>query len=250
MLITTFIKILLLPPALQVLLMAVSVITRPLFKRFSAWCFWSGLISLWLLSLPVVSASLYEWLESPYQRVSEAHLEGVEAIVVLGAGRHYDAREYQGDTLSHSALWRLRYGAYLSGRYQLPVIVSGGNVRPFDQVAEASLGANFLRNELNVSTVWMEDQSRNTWENAQFTKQLLEEKGITKVALVTHAYHMRRSAYSFERANIDFVPMPTGREANQADNQWWGDGLPQAGALHRSSTALHECMGLLFYWLK
>jgi uncharacterized SAM-binding protein YcdF (DUF218 family) len=223
---------------------------------------WAGLLSLWLLSLPVVSGFLHGGLESIYSTeessagmsgagISDQAPEHVQAIVVLGAGRHYRAEEYGGgDTLSHSALWRLRYGAALAKRWSLPMIVSGGRVRSFDGPSEAQIAADFLHNELGVSIVWLEDQSRNTWENAHFTKALLDKKGIAKVALVTHAYHMRRSAYAFDRAGVQYISMPTGNLATQAPSAWWGSWLPSASGLQRSYLALHEYLGWLFYQLK
>jgi uncharacterized SAM-binding protein YcdF (DUF218 family) len=272
MMLTTLIKTLLLPPAMQIMLILLGLLLWRYHRGLSRSCLWAGLLSLWLLSLPVVSGFLHAGLEAAYSTegystkgystkgysiggsnagVSDQAPEHVQAIVVLGAGRHYRAEEYGGgDTLSQSALWRLRYGAYLAKRWNLPMIVSGGRVRSFDGLSEAQISVDFLQNELGVSTIWAEDNSRNTWENAHFTKTLLDKKGIVKVALVTHAYHMRRSAYAFDRAGVQYIPMPTGSLAAQAPRTWWGNWLPTASGLARSYLALHEYLGWLFYQLK
>jgi uncharacterized SAM-binding protein YcdF (DUF218 family) len=211
----------------------------------------SGMLILWALSLPVVSAYLHQGLESDYvAETPSVTPNDVQAIVVLGAGRHYEAGEYGGDTLSHSALWRLRYRAYLAKRWDLPVLVSGGNVRPFDVVPEAKMGVEFLRNELNVDVAWAESQSRNTWENAQLSTSFLEKQNIHHIALVTHAYHMPRSVYAFQQAGLTVMPMPTGQLSQQSSAAYWLNWLPSAGALNRSYLALHEYLGLLFYSLK
>jgi len=207
-----------------------------------------GVVSLWGLSLPVVSAYLHQDLEARYVAETPNSLpSGVQAIVVLGAGRHYRATEYGGDTLSHSALWRLRYGGYLAKRWGLPVLVSGGNVRSFDVVPEAEMGVDFLRNELGVIVAWAESKSRNTWENAQLSKTFLDEKNIRHVALVTHAYHMPRSVYAFQKAGLTVTPMPTGQLSQQSPSAYWLNWLPSTQALNRSYLALHEYLGLLFY---
>ncbi len=251
MMLSTLIKTLLLPPALQIICIVVGLLMWRMYRRLAIASLLAGLMSLWLLSTPVIGLFLHVWLEAPFQAYTpDEPPQGVEAIVVLGAGRHYQAAEYGDDTLSHSALWRLRYGGYLAKRWDLPVIVSGGNVREFERLPEAAMGADFLKKELGVTTVWQEDRSRNTWENAQFTRDLLIEKSINKVVLVTHGYHMRRSTYSFMQAGVEHIAMPTGLVAHHSMTGWWGNWLPSAGALGLSYRALHEYMGLLFYRLK
>lgn len=256
MILSTLLKTLLLPPALQIICIILGILLWGWFRRLAVLNLVFGIVSLWCLSLPVVGVYLHAWLEAPY--IAETPVlppEGVDAIVVLGAGRHrdateYGASEYSADTISHSALWRLRYGGFLANRWDLPVIVSGGNVRQFDVVSEAAMGADFLRNELGVRIVIEEGKSRNTWENAQLSHAVLQVHNYKKVALVTHAYHMRRSAYSFDRAGVAFVPMPTGLYRAQGSSAWWGNWLPSARGLRMSSLALHEYLGLLFYRLK
>ncbi len=259
MIISTLLKTLLLPPAINILCILLGLVLWRSYKWLARVSLCLGFLSLWALSLPVVSAYLHQQLEAPFvldtqQRQwlsSSTPPEGVEAVVVLGAGRHYRAQEYGGsDTLSHSALWRLRFGGLLAKRWNLPVIVSGGNVFNGDIIPEAALGADFLINELGVDSVWQEGNSRNTWENAQFTKALLDNRGIDRVLLVTHAYHMRRSSFSFAQAGVEFIPVPTGFLGNQAPGAWWRNWLPEAGALLSSYAALHEYLGWYYYHTK
>lgn len=251
MMLTTLIKTLLLPPAIQLILIIGGFLFWSRYRYLARMSVFLGVMSLWALSLPVVSSWLHSSLDAEYSvAIPTDRPQGVQAIVVLGAGRHYDATEYGGDTLNHSALWRLRYGAYLANRWNLPVVVSGGNVHPFEHVAEATLGADFLRNEMAVENVWEETRSQNTWENARFTKILLDQESIQKVALVTHAYHMPRSVYAFEQAGVDVIPMPTGQLSQQSPGAYWLNWLPSARALNTSYLALHEYLGLLFYSLK
>jgi uncharacterized SAM-binding protein YcdF (DUF218 family) len=251
MMLTTLIKTLLLPPALPLLMIFAGLLVWSRYRYLARMSVFSGIFILWALSLPVVSAYLHQGLESDYVAETPSVIpDGIQAIVVLGAGRHYGAGEYGGDTLSHSALWRLRYGAYLAKRWNLPVLVSGGNVRPFDVVPEAEMGVNFLRNELNVDVAWAETQSRNTWENAQLSASFLAKKNIYHVALVTHAYHMPRSVHAFQQAGLTVAPMPTGQLSQQSSAAYWLNWLPSTNALNGSHSALHEYLGLLFYSIK
>lgn len=248
----TLLKPLFLPPAIQLICLLLSLLLRRSQPWLSRFLMFFGVISLYVLSLPTVSHGLYQWLEKPYAAATpKSPPNSVQAIVVLGAGRHINTKEYGGDTVSQSMLWRLRYGALLAKQWHLPLIVSGGSVYPEDQLSEAVLAVSFLRDELGVENVWLEERSRNTWENAHYTGELLEKRDLKQVALVTHGYHMRRASYSFERANISHVPMPTGMEAHLSvpitSFRAW---VPKAKYLNHSSVAIHEYLGLIFYRLK
>ncbi len=203
--------------------------------------------SLAVLSVPIVSSKLFLWLEAPYVKLlNQEGLSEAGAIVVLGGGRERNAPEYGGDDqVSYHSLWRLRYGAHLAKKYQLPVIVSGGTVYPYEELSEAAMAAKLLEEEFGVANVWQEAHSRDTWQNAKKTATLLNEKGVEKVILVTHAYHMRRAAYAFEQAKVQVIPMATGFLGGH--NNWLNDWLPTASALNKSRVAIHEYLGLVFY---
>ena len=92
----------------------------------------------------------------------------------------------------------------------------------------------------------IEPNSRNTAENAEFTKPLLPSGGI--VLLVTSAFHMPRAVGSFRKAGITVIPWPVDYKTTGTV----GFGLDidnpggNAGAL---SVAIKEWIGLLSYWL-
>ena len=250
MLITLF-KQFLLPPGLQILLFAAAYLVRKPWRRFSCLLMVLAWSSLLLFSLPAISSLLFLWLEAPYVQIaSPEQIQTAQVVLVLGGGRQRNNPEYEGDQVSHSALWRLRYGARLANQYSLPVLVSGGRVYDYEASSEAELGQSLLQQEFGVETVWLEPNSRNTWENAKKSAQLLIEKNISgPVLLVTHAYHMRRAEGAFRHAGVDVVPMPTGFISTDLGG-WWNDWIPSAGALMDSRTALHEYLGLLFYRLR
>ena len=49
-----------------------------------------------------------------------------QAIVILGAGRHYNSLKFESDTPNEYALERIRYGVWLARRTLLIILVSGG----------------------------------------------------------------------------------------------------------------------------
>ncbi|MEO0443752.1 MAG: YdcF family protein [Pseudomonadota bacterium] len=251
--IITLLKTFLLPPALQLSMVLVAALAWRRFRRLALFLFTVAWLSLWLLSLPLVSNSLFYWLEAPYvehyQHGSRPSLRGAAAVVVLGAGRQRKPLEYTDDQPSYHALWRLRYGFRLARELNLPLITSGGTVYPYETLSEAQIAATVLQEDYGFTNVIQEGSSRNTWQNAQNTASLAKEVGFKQVILVTHAYHMRRSELSFNKAGLDVIAMPTGFQSS-AKKVWWDSGLPNAGALSQSRTAIHEYLGLIFYALR
>lgn len=74
-----------------------------------------------------------------------------------------------------------------------------------------------------ASVITIEEQGETTKQNADKTQQLLEEKNIKTVILVTSAYHQRRAGLEFsERANgkVAIVNHPVAND-KQWSGWWW-----------------------------
>jgi uncharacterized SAM-binding protein YcdF (DUF218 family) len=170
------------------------------------------------------------------------------AIVVVGAGRYRDAPEYDGDTVSATALMRARYAARLYNETGFPILVSGGSV--FEgRASEAMVMGEVLIREFGVRVRWLETRSRNTAGNAEYSAKMLQRENINRVVLVTSAIHMRRTANAFENVGFEVYPAPTAFRQGSSGPGWlvW---LPSADALQLSATALHEHLGMLWYLLR
>jgi len=250
MLAITALKPLLLPPAFQLLLLFAAYLSWRGAPRVGRACLLVAVLSLWVLSLPAVTSLLYKPLEKAYYSAPDITALKPQAIVILGAGRYRNAPEYAGDTVSSAGLVRLRYGAKLARAHDLPILLSGGNVLPFDEAAEAELAARVLTTALaGEFRLWLEPHSRNTWENAYFSAQVLSQYKITRIVLVTQAFHMRRAARAFDLQGLDVVPGATDFYSFPR-RSGWNDWLPSAKALFDSSRALNEYIGLLYYEMK
>ena len=88
-------------------------------------------------------------------------------------------------------------------------------------------------------------RSTNTMENAAYSAQVLQEAGIRKIYLVTHAWHMPRAVLAFEKAGLEVIPAPTAF-VSRSDGQLQ-DFLPSASALQLTYYAIHEWLGILWY---
>ena len=175
-------------------------------------CFGVGLGGLWLMSLPLVVQETARVLETePPLAVGDwAGLAGrADAIVVLGAGRERGDPAWGGsDQPTATALERMRFAARLAKASGLPVLTSGG-LHYGTPPSEARLMADHLREDFAVEVRWREEASRTTWENAQLSARCCSRWGFA-VVVVTQAWHMQRSRWSFEQAGFEVVPAPVG----------------------------------------
>lgn len=194
--------------------------------------------------LPAVAGALIATLESRTVALApDAPKPEAGAIVILGSGLATDAAEYGGDTANERTLIRTRYGATLARRYDLPVLVTGGQLLNNER-SEAEVMSRLLSDEFGIAPRWQEDQSMDTAGNAAHSASILKPAGVQSIVLVTHAFHMPRARLLFERAGLEVVAAPTAF-FNHPDGAWLpGDFLPQPKALQVSYYALHEWLGL------
>jgi uncharacterized SAM-binding protein YcdF (DUF218 family) len=245
-----FIKQLLLPPGILLLLLALAWWFRRSRPRLACVFFALGAGGFWLMSLPVVVQWGAKALEQmpPLGRDEWATLgQRADAIIVLGAGRERGDPAWGADQPTGVALERERYAARLAKASGLPVLTSGG--LHFDTPpTEAKLMADSLLDDFGVSVRWQEGRSRTTWENAQFSAQVLLPEGIKRVAIVSQAWHMPRAVWSFQQAGFEVVPAPVGFLG--VDNaRPLGGWMPELKSIWQSGQLLNEAVGQIGYSL-
>ncbi len=216
-----------------------------------------GLACTWLFSTPAVSQALIGWLEDASPQVLSAQqladeLRGPRppgAIVVLGGGVRHSAREWPSPEWSNQrTLERLAFAALLARASALPILVSGGTPRR-RQASEAALMSQALRASFALSARWIEDRSRDTASNATESAKILRAAGVTRIVLVTQAYHMPRAVIEFRSAGLEVIGAPHGF-AGGSQGYSWQDFVPGAGAVATSWLATHELAGLLWHWVR
>ena len=232
-----------LPPTGPLLLALCGLwLARAKSARWRAGGLWLATISLLvllLLSLPVVGKTLMAPLQ-PYPPITPAQLRQVQAMVILGGGSYYAAPEYGGDTVSHATLERLRYGARLARASGLPLLVTGG--APFGGRPEGESMREVLEQDFGVKVRWVESVSRDTAENASLSAPMLKAAGVTRIALLSHGWHLPRAVPLFEKQGLEVTPAPAGFSTS-APSLIAGF-LP--GGLDNSRQALHEYLGQLY----
>jgi uncharacterized SAM-binding protein YcdF (DUF218 family) len=106
------------------------------------------------------------------------------------------------------------------------------------------------------SAMILQTKSQNTHEDAVYSAQLLQEKGISKIILVTSAMHMPRSVALFKKQGIDVIPSPTDFTITEDGwNRMFSPNLetlltnllPNSSAIGLTTTVLKEYIGMLTY---
>lgn len=175
----------------------------------------------------------------------------VAGIIVLGGAISPDVALAHNEVSLNEAAERLTATVLLARAYpHAKIIFYGGDaglVRA--EGAEAPLALRLWRDlGLAPERLVGEDRSRNTVENAVFSKAIAAPKAGERWLLLTSAYHMPRAIGVFRRAGFDIEAFPVDwRVVGEADAvrpfASVGDGL------RRTDTAVREWVGLFVYWL-
>lgn len=244
---TNFIAAFLLPPLSLLLLFALGIFLLYRRRKYAKRLILAAFVLLWLASTPYFADGALHLLETRTAAL-DSQRQHADAIVILGGGTYFNAPEYAGqDTVGEAALVRLRYGARLQRETGKPILVTGG--KPLgNSVSEAQQMRASLEQDFQVAARWTEDASDNTFENARYSFQTLQQAGIKKIYLVTHAWHMPRAADVFRRVGFEVVEAPTAFTTRYRTDLFAF--LPNAGSLHDSRIFIHEVIGLLWYRVK
>lgn len=114
-------------------------------------------------------------------------VDPVDAIVVLGAA------QYDGEPSPQLAA-RLDHVIELFESGRAPLIVTTGGKLSGDRFTESEASTNYLvERGVPADAIVQETEGRSTWESLEGVGDLLEERGITDVVLVSDPYHMLRS---------------------------------------------------------
>lgn len=193
----------------------------------------TGLATLWLLSMPVVADALAH-LAGRYPALDLAQPLHAGAVVILGGATPRTAPEYGGPAAGGELLERVDYGAYVARRTGLPVLVSGAP-------REAAAMRATLMRDFGITPRWVDGESRDTFENAQFSAKLLRAEGVSRVVLVTSGGHEWRAAHEFLSAGLAVDPAPVHVWAPHPHE--FREYLPSPVALLQSSEAVYELLG-------
>ncbi len=238
---------LVLPPAGPLLLILLGLLLATRKRALGLTLSFFAACLLWLLSCHGAAVWLAQNMLPQHAPASAATLKSnrVQAIVVLGGGVQPLAPEYGEPQASMPAAARLRYGIWLGRQTGLPIAFAGGmgwGAAQAQGLTEGEVTRRMAQQDYGVALRWVDDQSRDTAENASLLRPLLQKDNVQRIALVTHASHMPRAVQAFERAGftVTAAPMAYILPSRNGLLEW----LPSADGMDASRAVLKEWLAL------
>ena len=218
--------------------------------RLASWLIVTSLVLIAVAGLSPLGNALILPLEQRFPPW-DASRGAPDGIVVLGGAISPDVSAARGTVALDEAAERITAAAELARRFKNARIVfaGGSGALIFDEGAEAPFAVAQLE-ALGVAheRITAEEQSRNTIENAVFSRLLANPKAGERWLLVTSAYHMPRAIAAFRAAAFAVEAYPVDwRTRGPIDAVRPFPSL--ADGLRRTDTAVHEWIGLVAYRL-
>ena len=230
-----------------VLLFIVSVFVRG--QRWKKRLRYTAVILLLFFSNPYFSNLAmkgWEWPVTPLEEVEHHQV----AVVLCGVTNMYKNPhdrvyfERGADRVLHTLhLYRL-------GRIDT-ILISGGSGKIIpgeNDLKEAEqLAKVFALAGVPQENIIIENRSRNTHENADFSANILRTMSINKVLLVTSAFHMTRSIKCFKKQGIEVTPFATDYYSHDNKKNLEAYIVPLPSAINNWRKITKEIVGIVVY---
>jgi uncharacterized SAM-binding protein YcdF (DUF218 family) len=140
---------------------------------------------------------------------------------------------------------------YHQGIIQKIVMTGGSGQLFFNEVKESDFVKDeLIANDIPEKDIIIENKSRNTYENAVFSKRILDSLQIKgPYVLITSATHLPRSIKVFNKAGMKVIPYPSDFHVINAKLSVQDYIIPELKLLNEWATVFHEIVGLAVYQL-
>jgi uncharacterized SAM-binding protein YcdF (DUF218 family) len=226
-----------------------SLLLRTRMARVGWWLMIGSLVLLAIVGLTPLGNVLTLPLEQRFP-AWDGSRGAPDGIIVLGGAVTADVAAARNDVALNEAAERMTAAVELARRYPNARIIFSGGDRGLAYRGNESDVALRLFERLGVAPgrVVTEDKSRNTVENAVFTKQIAMPKPGERWLLVTSAYHLPRAVGVFRKAGFAVEAYPVDWRTRGPEDVFRP--FPTVGdGLRRTDTAVREWVGLVAYWL-
>lgn len=205
-----------------------------------------GVLMGWMFSTPAMGRVLSTTIISNVKAPTNVVPENVDAIVVLTGGMNYVGNA---GWLPSSASYQRAMVAYdIQSRVnsRVPIIVAGGKTAGVQYPSEAQVVSDLInRHKAQITPTILEENSLNTYENAQEVARIIRDRGADTVFLVTDELHMLRALAAFRARGLDPMPIPV--FSINRGKLGFGDFMPTMQGLEENYNALYEFLGLARY---
>ncbi|EON78543.1 hypothetical protein ADIS_0893 [Lunatimonas lonarensis] len=209
-----------------------------------------GLLLLYVFSNGFVANLLINWWEPPYKSIANLPtyevgivLTGVTNLSKTAADRTFFDRG--ADRATHAVQ------LYKEGKIKKILVSGGQGFAPVNDQREARKLAEFMViGGVAEDDILIEDQAKNTRENAQLTKDLLLSQNYSineTYLLITSAFHIYRAERCFLKVGINVHTFPVDYYGNDHVIDWKGLIQPSPGSLLIWHKLVKEWLGITIY---
>ncbi|WP_062010966.1 YdcF family protein [Aureimonas sp. AU4] len=209
----------------------------------------SASVILLVISVSPLGILMMSVLENRFPRPDLP--ERITGIVVLGGS--FDTKIARTRNLPelNEAADRVTTVLTLARRYpEARVIFTGGSAAMLEEdIAETDIAREIFPDlGLEPSRLELEDQARNTEENARYSRAMAHPKPGDTWLLVTSAYHMPRAVGCFRQAGFEVLPYPTDYQT-PGGSAAFSPSTATIRNLEKVHFAIREYLGLAAYRL-
>jgi len=236
----------LIKPTFWILLLIISSI---IFKNKRKRLLYISLFAFWFFGNGYIVDIAYRMWEDDAISVSELE-KTYNYGIVLGGFSGYDNKKDRiefndcGDRLSYAIQ------LYKKGIIK-KILISGGNGQLINEgYLEADWSEKFLL-EIGIpkEDILIENKSRNTYENAKYTSELLGDN-TENLLLITSAWHMKRANLCFQKFNLNCDKFPTDYTMEDKEFDLGYLFLPNSSSYEKWETLIKEWVGFVVYKIK
>jgi uncharacterized SAM-binding protein YcdF (DUF218 family) len=212
-----------------------------------------SLLILFFFTQPFIFSKFFSTWE--YPPTSMYSLPQYDYAILLGGVQEFATKDVDDRLLAPDCSGRLTTTVELFHLGKIKkIIITGGDAALFKGFSEPEapfLKKVMMRMGVPDSVILVENASRNTYENAIFTKNIVEkENKNTSFLLITSGFHMKRSLKTFQKAGFVCTPFSTDILTEELDAQPKSYFSPDAKFLDYWGKILKEWVGYLTYWAK
>lgn len=219
-------------------------------KKWGKRSLWTGIILLWFFSNPfIANQAMLAW-EPDFKDFDKIHPHEI-GIVLTGVTNlsktAYDRTFFNkgADRITHALQ------LYRMGKIKKILITGGQGLNPVNSQTEAETLERFLlMTGVPSEDILIEDQAKNTAQNAQFSKDFLDKIGIDssqEFVLITSAFHMYRAKACFDKVGLKTETFPTDYYSNDTKHDLPTLFYPSPSAIDNWHKLVKEWIGIIIY---
>ncbi|MFZ0219998.1 MAG: YdcF family protein [Candidatus Aquirickettsiella sp.] len=192
-------------------------------------------------------AYLLRSLQSPYSQPTPINWKKTNNIILLGGGTSKDPRsnKINPSILAFSRIVQtaIIYRACKKTRARCHILISGGDPSNKGKSEAKTYQESLLSLGINSEDIQLEDQSNNTYQNAEFSSYFLKKQPSEQLLLVNSGIALKRALLYFSFFNLhpkpiasDFITIPITK-------------YPLGYNFAMNDFAIHEYIGILRFYI-